>query len=79
MCRISTLHLEVFAIYDRPRCTKIDAEALQSLRRFFGILAQWDESDRPGKTTNPGVANDAVGDNLFDGLEYQQGASCGNS
>ena len=73
----------MFAINARTRCTEIDAEALQNLRRFFGILAEWDEADRSdtgtGETTNPGASKEDVGDSTPDGLEYQQGASCGSS
>ena len=63
----------MFAINDGTRCTEIDAEVLQDLRRFFSILAEWDEADRPdtgrGDTTSPGVAGGAVGGNLPGGVK----------
>jgi len=50
-----------------------DPEAMENLRAFFGILAEWDEADQSdtglGSATNPGVASDAVGGSLPDGLE----------
>ena len=50
-----------------------DPEAIKNLCAFFGILAEWDETERSdtglGSATNPDEASDAVGGNPPDGLE----------
>jgi len=70
---LAATHMEVPPINDGTRCTEIDAEALENLRRFFGILAEWDEADRletrRSEATNPGVPSGAVADSLDDGVK----------
>jgi len=57
----------------QSRCTEIDAEALENLRRFFRIMAEWDEEDRldtrQDDTTNPGRVSSPAGINLPGGVE----------